>query len=112
MRYIIYICCTAAILVAGCATKSAFQQQAVMHKPNAGFVSDAQTAQDIARFVLKQTLTPEDDRRFNSSATLKDGVWTVRCYGVPSRIRAEAEDIVIQIRQKTGAIIRYDDPDA
>ena len=112
MRYIIYICCTAAILVAGCATKSAFQQQAVMHKPNAGFVSDAQTAQDIARFVLNQTLTPGDVRKANSSATLKDGVWTVRCYGVPSRIRAEAEDIVIQIRQKTGAIIRYDDPDA
>ena len=83
-----------------------------MHKPNAGFVSDAQTAQDIARFVLSQTLTPGDVRKANSSATLKDGVWTVRCYGLPTRVWAEAESIVIQIRQKTGAIIRYEDPDA
>jgi hypothetical protein len=85
------------------------QPAAPTHKPNAGHVGDAQTAEDIGRFVLSQLLAPHDfsDRTVMHNAALKDGVWIVHFSGGKTRI---AVPIVIQIRQKTGAIIKYEDP--
>jgi hypothetical protein len=99
-----------AIIVCICHAQS--ESQASKHKPNAGFVSDAQTAEDIARFVASQMLKPDDHRNRICTAKLKDGVWTVRCCDLPGGPQMAADEIVIQIRQKTGAIMKYEDPDA
>ena len=93
------------------ACRAQSQPAASEHKPNAGYVSDAQTAEDIGRFILSVTLTPDDkhERTVMHNVTLKDGVWTVQFSGPKTGL---AIPIVIQIRQTTGAIIKYEDPDA
>jgi hypothetical protein len=79
-------------------------------EPNGGYVSDASAAQDIAKTVLSHLLTP-DWSKFTaaSEATLTNGVWTVHCWGPKTRINFA---ITIQIRQKTGWIITYQNPNA
>ena len=82
------------------------------HEPNGGYVTDAAAATDIAKVVLDRMLRPGDVRKANSKAELKNGVWTVRCYGVPSKVWSVTNSIMLQIRQKTGAVIQYNDPEA
>ncbi|MGA9776859.1 MAG: hypothetical protein ACLPRE_07730 [Limisphaerales bacterium] len=107
MKTTIFSALIAAIFICVCAAQN--QPPVATHKPNAGFVADAQAAQDIARFILSQTFTPKDDRTFSSEAKLKDGVWTVSFCGP---LIWPCLPIIIQIRQKTGAIIKYEDPAA
>jgi hypothetical protein len=80
------------------------------HEPNSGYVADASTAKEIAKTVMSHLLKPDDllRKRF-SDAVLKDGIWTVK-YSEPN-IRINFP-VVIQIRQQTGGIISYSDPNA
>lgn len=80
------------------------------HEPNNGFVSDAAAAKDIAKLVLSRLLSPEvyKDKRY-SDAGLTNGVWTVHCWGPKTAVNFP---LTIQIRQKTGAIISYVNPNA
>ena len=80
------------------------------HEPNRGFVSDDAAAKKIAKVVLSCLLTPEDFKRKEfSDAVLKDGVWTVRYWESKTRINFP---VVIQIRQQSGSIIKYENPNA
>jgi hypothetical protein len=88
------------------------QNQSVLtsHEPNSGYIPDADTAKDIAKAVMSHLLTPDDFKRKEfSDAVLKDGIWTVRYWEVKTRINFP---LVIQIRQQTGGIISYTDPNA
>lgn len=78
--------------------------------PNSGYVADAVGARAIAEFVLSRMLTARDlKHKTIFDVTLEGDVWTVNCREVKTRISVP---IVIQIRQKTGAIIRYEDGNA
>ena len=80
------------------------------HEANGGHVADAAAATDIAKIVLRHLLTPDDLKHKQFfDATLKDGVWTVECREPKSRI---SFPILIQIRQKTGGVVKYEDPNA
>jgi hypothetical protein len=84
------------------------QSGAAKHEPNGGYVSDAGAAKEVAKVVLSRLLTPEDFRRkLYSDAVLKDGVWTVTYWEPKSRLNAV---VLIQIRQKSGAVMKYEDP--
>jgi hypothetical protein len=86
------------------------QSAAAKHEPNSGYVSDADAAKDIAKVVMSHLLTPDDFKRKEfSDAVLKDGIWTVRYWEPKTRINFA---VVIQIRQQTGGIISYADPNA
>ena len=101
-------CCLSILVVYVAAEKG--RSGTARHEPNNGPVSDADAAQDIAKVVLSRMLTPEDLKHKEFfDATLKEGVWTVHCREPKTRISAP---IVIQIRQKSGAIIKYEDPNA
>jgi hypothetical protein len=98
------------IAMIACVCLAQSQPAASKHEPNSGFVSDEVTAKDIAKVVLSRLLTPEvfSDKPF-SDAGLTNGVWTVHCWGPKTDINVP---LTIQIRQNTGAIIRYVDPNA
>jgi hypothetical protein len=75
-----------------------------------GYVADAPAAVAIAKVVLAQMISA-DTLRYKTlfSATLKDGVWSVSCGELKTRI---SQPILIQIRQRSGEILRYEDPNA
>ena len=101
------VACGLSILIA-CVAAGEARTGAAKHEPNSGPVSDADAAQDIAKVVLSRMLTPEDlKHKKQFEATLKEGVWTVHCREPKDR---KSASIVIQIRQQTGAIIMYEDP--
>jgi len=104
-----FLVCTIALIAGGCKGVPAKGQTTVArHKPSGGHVSDAEAALKIGKAVLGYLLTPDDFRRKEfSEAKLKDGVWTVRYWEPKTRINFP---VVIQIRQNTGGIIRYEDP--
>jgi len=80
------------------------------HKPSNGYVGDAKAALAIGKYVLRQLLDPEEfQRKVCADATLKDGIWTVQYWEPAFRINFT---IVILIRQQTGTIMRYEDPNA
>ena len=80
------------------------------HKPSNGYVGDAKAALAIGKYVLRQLLNPESfQRKVISDAKLKDGIWTVRYWAPKTDINFP---IVILIRQQTGAIMTYEDPNA
>jgi hypothetical protein len=80
------------------------------HEPNSGYVPDAAAATDIAKVVLSRLLSPSElAHKEIFDATLKEGIWTVQCLDPSLRI---SFPITIQIRQKTGAIIKYEDRNA
>ena len=86
------------------------QTDTAKHEPNGGYVADAAAATDIAKIVLSHLLTPADLKHKEFfDATLKDGVWTVQCREPKARI---SFPILIQIRQKTGGVVKYEDPNA
>ena len=86
------------------------QPMPAKHESNSGYVGTSDVAKDIAKVVLSRLLTPEDfQRKEFSDAVLKDGVWTVRYWEPKTRI---SFPVVIQIRQQSGAVIRYEDPNA
>lgn len=79
-------------------------------KPNGGYVKDEYAAKQIGKTVMRLLLTPDDLKRKQfSDAVLKDGVWIVRYWEVKTRINFP---VVIHIRQKSGAIIKFEDPNA
>jgi len=86
------------------------QSGAARHAPSIGFVRDEFAAREIARIAMGHLVSADDFRRKKfSDAVLKDGVWTVRYWEAKLRVNLP---LVIQIRQKTGAIIKYEDPNA
>jgi hypothetical protein len=98
------------IAMIACVCLAQSQPAASKHEPNSGFVSDDVVAKDIAKVVLSRLLTPDDFKRKEfSDAVLKDGVWTVRYWEPKTRINFP---VVIQIRQQSGSIIKYEDPNA
>jgi hypothetical protein len=98
------------ITMIACVCLAQSQPAASKHEPNSGFVSDDVAAKDIAKVVLSRLLTPEDlARKQLFDATLKDGVWTVHCAELKIRL---SSPVVIKIRQQTGGIISYEDPNA
>ena len=80
-------------------------------KPNSGFVSDANVARGIAKAVVI-SLLPQSRGDGSYDAALKDGIWTVRFLRLQLTQPELTPPVVIQIRQKTGAIIKYEDPRA
>jgi hypothetical protein len=98
------------VTMIACVCLAQSQPAASKHEPNSGFVSDDVAAKDIAKVVLSRLLTPDDFKRKEfSDAVLKDGVWTVRYWEPKTRINVP---VVIQIRQRSGSIIKYEDPNA
>ena len=95
-----------------CVYNSQSQPVADNHEPNSGFVSDAAAAADIAK-VIVISLSPHDKYRGKGTydAVLKDGIWTVRHLS-PQIVSELQPPLIIQIRQKTGAIMKYEDPNA
>jgi hypothetical protein len=86
------------------------QPTASKHEPNGGYVSDEVAANEIAKVVLSRLLTPDDfKKKVIFYATLKDGVWTVNCDEAYHRLHAI---VVIQLRQQSGSIIKYENPGA
>lgn len=84
------------------------KDQVAERAPNSGPVDDAAAALQIGRAVLRHLLPPDDvQKKACSEAGLKDGIWTVTYWEPKVRINMP---IVIRIRQKTGAIIAYEDP--
>ena len=82
------------------------EKKATPRLPNSGYVADAATAVQIGKVVLSHLLTPDDfEKKEFSDAKLKDGTWIVSYWEPKTRINFP---IVIQIRQKTGTIIKYD----
>jgi hypothetical protein len=77
------------------------------HGPNCGFIADEKMATEVAKTVIRLLLSPEELRHKTSfNAVLKDGVWSVAINEPNLRMHGL---IIIQIRQKTGAIIKYED---
>jgi hypothetical protein len=108
---IAWIFIAASVLLFGYCNTGVAQNQPTLPKydVSAG-VTDAEMAKDIAQIVLHRLLKAEDVKRKQFfEPTLKDGVWTVLIKEAKDRI---SSPIVIQIRQKTGAIIKYEDPNA
>ena len=98
------------ITMIACVCLAQSQSAASKHEPNSGFVSDDVAATDIAKVVLSRLLTPDNfKQKVTFTATLKDGVWTVQCDEVYLHLHAI---VVIQIRQQSGSIIKYEDPNA
>ncbi len=84
------------------------QTTVTSRQPNSGPVDNAETALQIGKVILSSLLTPEDfQKKVTSKATLKDGIWTVSYSELLLRINSP---VVIQIRQQTGAILSYRDP--
>ena len=105
----VLLACTVAWIASGNDTGAPQDQiKAATVGPNSGFVGDEDTAKAIAKVVLSHMLTPEDlqEKQF-SQAKLKDGVWTVQYWGPKTDINVP---IVIQIRQRSGAITKYENP--
>ena len=103
------VACSLSILIA-CVAAEEGRTGTAKHEPNSGPVADADAAKEVAKAVLSRLLTPEDLKHKEFfDATLKEGVWTVHCREPKFRV---SEPIEIQIRQKSGAVIRYEDPDA
>jgi hypothetical protein len=101
------VACGVSILFT-CIVAGAGQTKTTKHEPNSGPIGDADAAKEIAKVVLSRLLTPEDvQHKEFFDATLKEGVWTVHCREPKDR---ESAPIMIQIRQKSGAIIKYEDP--
>ena len=108
MKSIILSFAFVALIAWACHAQS--QPAASKHETNSGFVSDNVSAKDIAKVVLSRLLTPDDFKRKEfSDAVLKDGVWTVRYWELKTRLNFP---VVIQIRQQSGSIIKYEDPNA
>jgi len=108
MKTIILSFAFVALIAWACHAQS--QPAASKHEPNSGFVIDDVAAKDIAKVVLSRLLTPDDfKKKVTFSATLKDGVWTVKCDELYLRAHAI---VVIEIRQQSGSIIKYEDPNA
>jgi hypothetical protein len=83
------------------------QPGAPKHEPNSGYVPDAAAATDIAKVVLSRLLSPSElAHKEIFDATLKEGIWTVLCSEPKLRL---SSPITVQIRQNTGAIIKYED---
>jgi hypothetical protein len=100
----------ATILSLGIGFVSVAQTGAPKHEPNSGYVSDADAAKEVAKIVLSRLLTPEDfQRKQFSDAILKDGIWTVKYWEPKIRINSP---VAVQIRQQSGAVIKYEDPNA
>ena len=79
-----------------------------LRQPNSGSVDNAETALQIGKVVLRSLLTPDDfQKKIGSEAALKDGIWTVSYWEAKTRINSP---VIIQIRQQSGAIISYRDP--
>ena len=111
MRYTIASVLFVSMIAWMCHTQSS--PAAAKHEPNGGYVSDAEAAKDVAQVVLSRLLTSDRLWRTKSAdAVLTNGVWTVWCFGPKTEIQLLKNAIVIQIRQKTGAIIKYEDPKA
>jgi hypothetical protein len=80
------------------------------HEPNGGYVSDAGVAKDIAKAVMRPLLKAEVFNYMTiSDAALTNGVWTVHYWGLKTDFY---QQITIMIRQTTGAIIKYENPNA
>ena len=106
----VLVCTLAWIASADDAGATKGQNTVVRHEPNSGYVGDAATALAIGKTVLSGLLTQDDLlRKEFSEAKLKDGVWTVSYWALKTTINLP---VVIRIRQKTGAIIGYEDPNA
>jgi hypothetical protein len=104
---VIFVCTIAWFAVADDAGSPKSQTR---HEPNSGYVSDAATALEIGKVVLGHLLTPDAfHRKEFSEAKLKDGIWTVSYWEPKTEINFP---VVVQIRQKTGAIIKYEDPNS
>jgi len=98
------------ITMIACVCLAQSQSAASKHEPNSGLVSDDVAAKNIAKVVLSYLLTPNDLKlKKFSSAVLKDGVWTVKYWESKARINVP---VVIQIRQQSGSVIKYEDPNA
>ena len=105
---IVFLVITIAWIASGGKSVSApFHTDRLEILPSVGQVRDAESAEAIGRSVLVHLLSPERFKGITSTeAKLEDGIWTVTA----SWPRYELIlSIVIQIRQKTGAIIEYED---
>jgi hypothetical protein len=108
MRYLVL----AVVLVLGVVVISHAQSKSApaKHEPNGGFVADADAAKEVAKETMRRLLSPDDFRRkILSEAALTNGVWTVRYWEPKVRLNSP---LVIKIRQRSGAIIMYGDPNA
>jgi hypothetical protein len=77
-------------------------------RPNCGFIADEKVATDVARMLLRWVMTPEElGHKTSYRATLENGIWTVTI-GEP-KLRMH-EVITIKLRQQTGALMEYKDP--
>ena len=106
----VLVCAFAWIANAGDTVSTENEKKITERVPNSGVVSDSAAALQIGKAVLSHLLTPEDFKRKEfSEAKLKDGIWIVSYWEPKTRINLP---VAIHIRQKTGAIIKYEDPNA
>lgn len=84
------------------------KENQIKNIPNSGYVSNKDTALQIGNTILNYLLNPDDfNKKEFSEAELENGIWTIRYWEAKNRINFP---IIIKIRQKTGAIISYDNP--
>ena len=103
-------CTVACVAGGGDAASAGDDRKTAEYLPNRGYVADAAAALQIGKAVLAYMLSPGDFKKKEfSKAELKDGIWIVSYWEVKARINLP---VVIQVRQKTGAIVKYEDPNA
>jgi len=107
---IVVVCVAAWIAGVGDNLSAAEQKKVAERLPNSGPVDNEEAALQIGKLVLGHLLTPDDFRKkVFAECKVKNGIWTVTYWEPKTRINFP---IVIQIRQKTGSIIKYEDPNA
>jgi len=108
---LVALLCTMAWIGSGWdASSTETETKATRRLPNSGYVVDAAAALQIGKVVLSHLLPQSDfEKKKFSDAKLINGIWIVRYWEPKTRINLP---IVVQIRQKTGAIVKYEDPNA